>query len=88
MEILRDMWDWVIAVLEHWHGWVSGSLLAFFFELGDKIWEWKPSKKLLFTFVLLGLLWSIFSAWRDEHRLRLSAETQKAIPVSKFMSLP
>jgi hypothetical protein len=39
MEILSEAVKWAVAVLEHWHGWVSGSILAFAFEISDRIWD-------------------------------------------------
>jgi len=49
MELLRDVWECVTAVFEHWHGWVSGGIFALVLEVGDQLWNWKPSKKLYYA---------------------------------------
>jgi hypothetical protein len=59
---MHEVWEWGLAVLEHWHGWLSGGLIAFGLELGDRIWDWKPSKKLIFAILAVGLLASLYSA--------------------------
>ena len=74
MEIFRDVWGWAVAVIEHWHGWVSGGVLAFGLEISDRIWEWKPSKALFIVILSCGLVWSFFSAWRDEYKRANDAE--------------
>jgi hypothetical protein len=67
MDLLRDFWEWVLAVLENWHGYVSGGVLAFGLEISDRLWDWKPSKKIFIGILASGLLWSIFSAWREQY---------------------
>jgi hypothetical protein len=67
MEILHGLPEWFASLLEHWHGWLSGSILAFALELGEKIWDWKPPKKAFIWIVVCGLAWSCFATWRDEH---------------------
>jgi hypothetical protein len=74
MEFLRDLGEWVVAMLEHWHGWVSGGVLAFGLEISDRIWDWKPSKRLFFVILATGFLYSTFSVWRDEHRAKLALD--------------
>jgi hypothetical protein len=68
MEQLHGFPEWVVAVIEHWHGWVSGGVLAFGLEVGDKLWDWKIGKRTFAIILGVGLLWSVFAAWRDEHR--------------------
>jgi hypothetical protein len=67
MEFLHDLLEWFMAVIEHWHGYVSGTALAFGLELIKKFRDWEPSKKIFTGIVALGLIGSLFSAWRDEH---------------------
>jgi len=76
-EFFNDLSQWGLAVIEHWHGWVSGGILAFGLELGDRFWDWKPSKRTYFIILALGLFYSMFSAWRDEHQE--NKERQKKI---------
>jgi hypothetical protein len=64
---------WVVSVIQHWHGWISGGLLAGALEVGEKLNWWKVSKKVFVVLVLaLGFLVSIFAAWQDEHRSNLA----------------
>lgn len=84
MEGLAGFPQWLVALLEHWHGWVSGGVLAFALELGDRLWDWKPSKKIFAVILGLGLLWSVFAAWRDEHRNSETLITEKADAWSKY----
>lgn len=74
MELVHDIWEWVIAVFEHWHGYVSGGILAFALEYGEKLWDWKPSKKWIVIILCIGFLFSMFSAWREQHLARIEAE--------------
>jgi hypothetical protein len=67
MEFLRGFPEWLLAVTEHWHGWVSGGVLAFGLEIGEKLWKWEISKRAFAIILGVGLLWSVFAAWRDEH---------------------
>jgi hypothetical protein len=67
MELLRNILDWAMAVIEHWHGYVTGSTLAFGLELIKKFRDWEPSKKVFAAVVVFGLVCSMFSAWQDEH---------------------
>ncbi len=63
----------MLAVLENWHGYVSGGILAFGLEISDRLWDWKPSKKLFIGILATGLAWSIFSAWREERKKAIKA---------------
>ena len=54
-------------MIEHWHGYVSGGSIAFGLELIKKFRDWEPSKKVFAGVVVIGLLGSMFSAWREEH---------------------
>jgi hypothetical protein len=72
---VSDFWMWVLAVIEHWHGYVSGGVLAFGLELLERFREWKPSKKVFATILALGFLASIFAAWKDEHTKVLNQVT-------------
>jgi hypothetical protein len=83
---VSDFWTWIVAVIEHWHGWVSGSFIAFVLELGDRFWDWKPSRKLFALILVIGFLISIFSAWREEHRKYVEkAEELEKLSKPKFI---
>ncbi len=45
VEFFHEVWEWLTAVFEHWHGYVSGTALAFGLELIEKFRDWKPSKR-------------------------------------------
>lgn len=65
----KDIYDFIVAVLEQLHGWISGGLLALSVELLDRIWDWKiPRKPWIAIFIVGGLIVSVFAAWREEHR--------------------
>lgn len=85
MDFWKDIWEWGVAVFEHWHGYVSGTILAFAFEWGEKLklWEWKPPKKWLIAILIAGFLASIYAAWHEEHEKRLKAEKQL-----EFLTMP
>lgn len=76
MEIINDLWEWVTAVFEHWHGFVSGGVLAFCLEQSEKIWDWKPPKGWIVAILVIGLFVSMFSAWRDQYREALALRTK------------
>jgi hypothetical protein len=64
----KDVGEFVLAVLEHLHGWISGGLLALAVELLDRLFDWKiPRKPWIAIFIVGGLFVSVFGAWRDEH---------------------
>jgi len=84
MEQLHGFPEWVVAVIEHWHGWLSGGILAFVLEIGEKLWEWKPKKRVLAIIIGIGLLWSVFAAWRDEHRNTEIVIGEKATAWSQY----
>lgn len=67
MEVLHAFSEWVIAVLEHWHGYVSGTVLAFGLELIKKFREWEPSKRVFAAIVAVGLILSMFATWHEEY---------------------
>jgi len=80
METLHNINVWTLAVLDHWHGYVSGGAIAFGLELIEKFREWKPSKKVFFGIVAIGFICSMYSTWAEEREryeqleVRLTAE--------------
>jgi hypothetical protein len=84
MEYLHKFPEWMVAVFEHWHGWLSGGLLAFVLELGEKLWDWKPPKRAFVVILGIGLLWSVFAAWRDENHNTEVVINEKSDAWSKF----
>jgi hypothetical protein len=89
LKLLKDIWEWSVAVFEHWHGYVSGTIIAFAFEWGEKLklWEWKPPKKLLVAILSMGFVASIFSAWREEHtKLNELSNPKFSLEIISFMS--
>ena len=84
MGYLHSFSGWVAAVLEHWHGWVSGGVLAFGLEIVEKVWEWKIPKKAFLLILAVGLLWSVFAAWRDENHNSEELISQKAECYSSY----
>ncbi len=76
----KDVYDFIIAVLEQLHGWISGGLLALGVELLDRIWGFKiPRKPWIAIFIVGGLVVSVFGAWRQEH--------EKVRTQSSYMSI-
>lgn len=65
---------WIAAVLKHWAGWVVGTGVSVILLIGQEFWEWQPSRWQFILILSLGLLWSMFAAWRDEHEERLKAD--------------
>ncbi|MGI0085605.1 MAG: hypothetical protein ACREBQ_11030 [Nitrososphaerales archaeon] len=65
-------------MLEHWHGYIGGGVLGFCFELSIKISkklrEWQPSKKILASIFVGGLLFSCFAAWQEQYQEAIEAE--------------
>ncbi|MFZ0817224.1 MAG: hypothetical protein WAM78_17010 [Candidatus Sulfotelmatobacter sp.] len=84
MNPLHGFPEWVVAVFEHWHGWLSGGVLAFGLEVGDKLWDWKPNKKAFAVIIGVGLFWSAFSAWRDEHHNTEKVAEEKSSAWSQY----
>ncbi len=75
MDIVKDFTEWVVAVVEHWEGYVSGGVIAFALEVGERLREWKVPKKVYLLILALGLIGSLFAAWRDEHLKVLSQKS-------------
>lgn len=77
MELLTDIWQFTVAVLENWHGYAAGGVLAIAWEFCERIFGWKfPAKlklpkSLKLGFLLFGLLVSCFLAWNEQHHLVL-----------------
>jgi hypothetical protein len=70
----KDILDFLVAVLEQLHGWISGGLLALAVEILDRVWDFKiPRKPWIAVFIVGGLVVSVFGAWREEHR-KIEAE--------------
>jgi hypothetical protein len=78
---LHGFSDWVAAVFEHWHGWVSGGALAFFLEIGDRLKKWEIKPRIFAVVLIVGLFWSVFAAWRDEHQNTVTVINEKATAV-------
>jgi hypothetical protein len=71
----KDIYDFIVAVLEQLHGWISGGLLALGVELLDRVLDWKiPRKPWIAIFIVAGLFVSVFAAWREE-RNKVRAQT-------------
>ncbi|MGD0568533.1 MAG: hypothetical protein ABSA78_09005 [Candidatus Sulfotelmatobacter sp.] len=94
MELAGQIVEWVRSVIEQWHGWVSGGVLAFGLEIAEKIWDFKVTKKLFLVILGLGFFWSIFASWRDEHTkvqgqrtyVRINFEASPATRVPLFQT--
>lgn len=67
METFHPVLVWVIAVIEHWHGYVSGAAVGFFLEVFERLKGWKPNKKVFAVILICGFLVSIFDTWREEY---------------------
>ena len=52
----------------NWHGWVSGSAATTILAVGQQLDWWKPDQRTYLWLIALGLLVSIFQAWRVLHR--------------------
>lgn len=71
----KDIYDFVVAVFEQLHGWVSGSALAFAVEILDGAFGLKiPRKPWITIFLIGGMFVSVFGAWQQEHK-KVSAQT-------------
>jgi hypothetical protein len=68
MELPHAFLEWMIAVTEHWHGYVSGTILAFVLELIKRFRDWEPSKRVFAGIVAAGLVCSMFSTWHEEYK--------------------
>jgi hypothetical protein len=74
MSEFRHFGKWIRAVSSHWYGWAGGTLISIVLFVGQAIWNWQPSKLQFVVILFVGLFWSMFAAWRDEHILRLKSE--------------
>ncbi|HUL34533.1 MAG TPA: hypothetical protein VL128_11655 [Candidatus Eisenbacteria bacterium] len=66
MEFLHEFFEWVVAVFEHWEGYVFGGVVGVGLELFKRFRDWEPNKKVFSVIVSIGFLFSIFSAWKDQ----------------------
>src|SRR5438132_1171740 len=73
MNEFRHFGHWSIAVFKHWYGWVGGTLISIVLLLGQELRNWQPSRWQFVVILGLGLFWSMFAAWRDEHDVALKA---------------
>jgi len=67
--------DFGVSVLKAWWGWLPSSALAALLGFGSNLWSWQPSKAIYIVIIVLGLLFSFFSAWKKE---RVIAEEEVA----------
>jgi hypothetical protein len=66
MDILKDFWDWVVAVLEIWYYWLPGSAIAALISYAQNMKWWNPGPRVYIGVLILGFIFSIFAAWRKE----------------------
>src|SRR4030095_2328743 len=62
----RDFAHWTVAVLSVWYGWLPSSALAALVGYFQNIGGWNPGPKTYFGILLLGFVFSMFTAWRRE----------------------
>jgi hypothetical protein len=74
MSTLSNLSNWIAAVFEHWHGWVSGSVIAFGLELGEHLWHWTPRKKLYIGILAIGVFVSMFYTWQDQYNAAITSQ--------------
>jgi hypothetical protein len=69
MALLREIGTWLRDVFLAWYGWVGGSATAGIIGFGPEVGWWAPPPKQMYVGLLvLGLLISLFQAWRREFR--------------------
>jgi len=63
----------VVAVVSHWQGYITGGVVAALVGVFERLTEWRMSKK-AYAVVFLGvfLLVSFFLTWRDQYRIALT----------------
>jgi hypothetical protein len=67
--LLRDITEFIWAVLEQLHGWISGGILALTVEIAERVWNWKIRRKpWIAIFLVGGLVVSVFGAWREQRQ--------------------
>jgi hypothetical protein len=79
MNTLHYLVEWALAMVEHWEVLVFSGVLGIGLELSKRFRDWEPSKKIFGAIVTLGLLISIFLAWKDE-REKYEKEVLKHMP--------
>jgi hypothetical protein len=83
MNPLHGLREWTLTVLEHWLGWVSGGILVLVIWAGELLKK-RPIRPKAFAFLLvIGLLISAFSTWRDEHQRTENALREKAAALAQ-----
>jgi hypothetical protein len=74
MKLLTDIGNWMWAVLSAWYGWVGASATAGLVGFGQGMGWWEsPGKKVYIALLAIGLVISMFSAWRKEHSIAQEA---------------
>jgi hypothetical protein len=76
---MRDIIDWLLALISHWQYWASGSGLGGFVVLVSALVERLINKKMskktyVLIFIVFFSVGASFMAWRDEHGLRIKSE--------------
>lgn len=77
MKLLIDIRKWLVAVLSAWYGWFGASATVGIVSVGHEMQWWPaPTKKAYLVLMLIGLVISLFLAWRTEH-IRAEEATAK-----------
>jgi hypothetical protein len=97
---LSDFYNYLAILREHWLAFMSAGpflvdrLITWFWPWGRYKLDTFPHRRQIFLwFIVFGVFWAGFSAWRDEHQVRLantkppldpSSLYQNGFPVASF----
>jgi hypothetical protein len=74
MKSWRNLGPWLMAVGRHWYGWVGGAAVAVSLLVLQNIVGWQPTRWHFVSILGFGLVWSVFTAWSDEHEAKLALD--------------
>lgn len=86
MAWFRDFGKWVTAVIKAWYGWLPGSGLAAAIGLGQNLQLWHAGRKTYASVIAIGVLVSLFEAWRKEHKAAGSSKPDFRIETTSAVS--
>ncbi|MDP9263198.1 MAG: hypothetical protein M3O85_02635 [Acidobacteriota bacterium] len=82
----RDVGAWLVAVARAWYGWLPSSALAALVGYGQNLGFWNPGKKTYVVIIALGVVVSLFDAWRKEHKAAGSGKPDFRLELTSAIS--
>ena len=87
MTWIRELAEWIWAVIKAWYGWVGASATVGLVSFGQGMGWWRsPGRHVYVGLLAAGFIWSVFTAWVKEHRDKLALMSPKMVFVGSYSS--